>query len=719
MPSFSLESRLDGAVGGKTASALERAFGMRTVGDLLAHYPRRYAKRGELTPISSLPVGEPVTIVAEVRRAHERRMQNRKGSLLEVTISDGHGDLALTFFNQSWRLKDLQPGRRGIFAGKVGEYRGTKQLAHPDYELFDDEATARLTAEANANLPIPIYPATSTIASWQLTKIIALVLDGLGPVPDPLPDELRVRHGLLEAREAIERIHRPDFEDQIERARSTLRMHEAFVLQSALLQQRAFVRALSATRRAPGALQERFDEALPFPRTPDQISVGEQIERDLQGDWPMNRLVQGEVGSGKTLVALRAMLQVAQSGGQSALIAPTEVLAAQHLRSIARMLGPQLAPELMPTLLTGQMPAAERRKAALRVASGQARIVVGTHALLSETTTFADLGLVVVDEQHRFGVEQRESLRAKGSSPHALVLTATPIPRTVAMTVFGDLDVSTIRTMPAGRAGIQTYVAPIAEKPAWFGRVWDRIAEEVAQGRQAFVVCPAIDAEKLTKDDTADEPVPDDAGAARTRWGVVQVADLLSRHPAFSAIRVEMLHGKMPSDEKDAVMQAFARGEVDVLVATTVVEVGVDVPNASTMAILEADRFGVSQLHQLRGRVGRGGVPGLCLLVTEAGAGSPARERVDAVAATLDGFELAEVDLELRGEGDVLGDAQSGARSSLRLLRVVKDADIIAEARIAAEAVLADDPALTRHPGLAAALERRVGMEERAALAKN
>ena len=719
MPSFSLESRLDGAVGGKTASALERAFGMRTVGDLLAHYPRRYAKRGELTPISSLPVGEPVTIVAEVRRANERRMQNRKGSLLEVTISDGHGDLALTFFNQSWRLKDLQPGRRGIFAGKVGEYRGTKQLAHPDYELFDDEATARLTAEANANLPIPIYPATSTIASWQLTKIIALVLDGLGPVPDPLPDELRVRHGLLEAREAIERIHRPDFEDQIERARSTLRMHEAFVLQSALLQQRAFVRALSATRRAPGALQERFDEALPFPRTPDQISVGEQIERDLQGDWPMNRLVQGEVGSGKTLVALRAMLQVAQSGGQSALIAPTEVLAAQHLRSIARMLGPQLAPELMPTLLTGQMPAAERRKAALRVASGQARIVVGTHALLSETTTFADLGLVVVDEQHRFGVEQRESLRAKGSSPHALVLTATPIPRTVAMTVFGDLDVSTIRTMPAGRAGIQTFVAPVAEKPAWFGRVWDRIAEEVAQGRQAFVVCPAIDAEKLTKDDTADEPVPDDAGAARTRWGVVQVADLLSRHPAFSAIRVEMLHGKMPSDEKDAVMQAFARGEVDVLVATTVVEVGVDVPNASTMAILEADRFGVSQLHQLRGRVGRGGVPGLCLLVTEAGAGSPARERVDAVAATLDGFELAEVDLELRGEGDVLGDAQSGARSSLRLLRVVKDADIIAEARIAAEAVLADDPALTRHPGLADALERRVGMEERAALAKN
>ena len=720
MPAFALESRLDGAVGGKTATALAKAFGMRTVGDLLAHYPRRYARRGELTPISSLPVGEPVTIVAEVRRASERRMQNRKGSLLEVVISDGQGELSLTFFNQSWRLKDLQPGRRGVFAGKVGEYRGAKQLAHPDYELFDDEETARLTAEANANLPIPIYPATSSIASWQLRKIVELVLDGLGPVADPLPEELRRRDGLLDARAALERIHRPDFEDQIEQARSTLRMHEAFVLQVALLQQRQFVRALSATRRMPGRLLAEFDESLPFARTPDQVSVGDQISSDLVGDWPMNRLVQGEVGSGKTLVALRAMLQVAESGGQAALIAPTEVLAGQHLRSIARMLGPQLAPELMPTLLTGQMPAAERRKAALRTASGQARIVIGTHALLSETTTFADLGLVVVDEQHRFGVEQRESLRAKGAAPHALVLTATPIPRTVAMTVFGDLDVSTIRTMPEGRAGIETFVAPLAEKPGWFSRVWDRIAEEVSQGHQAFVVCAAIDAEASVKDDTADEPVAVVAGEApRTRWGVAQVIDLLSRHPAFADLRVAPLHGKMPSDEKDAIMQSFARGDIDVLVATTVVEVGVDVANASTMVILEADRFGVSQLHQLRGRVGRGAIAGLCLLVTEAPAGTPARERVDAVASTLDGFALAEVDLDLRGEGDVLGDAQSGVRSSLRLLRVVTDADIIAAARVAAEHVLDEDPALKEHAGLAAALERRLGMEERAALAKN
>ena len=415
------------------------------------------------------------------------------------------------------------------------------------------------------------------------------------------------------------------------------------------------------------------------------------------------------------------MLQVAETGGQSALIAPTEVLAGQHVRSIARMLGPDLAPELMPTLLTGQQGAADRRRAALRVASGQSLIVIGTHALLSDSTTFADLGLVVVDEQHRFGVEQRETLRAKGSSPHALVLTATPIPRTVAMTVFGDLDVSTIRTMPAGRAGIETFVAPVGEKPAWFERVWQRAAEEVGKGHQVFVVCPAIDAEatgKAATDDTVEAP-PVEGESARERWGVVQVERLLASRPDFASLRVAILHGRMPGDEKDATMRAFADGQIDVLVATTVIEVGVDVPNASTMVILDADRFGVSQLHQLRGRVGRGGVPGLCLLVTEAASGTPARARVEAVAATLDGFELAEVDLELRGEGDVLGDIQSGARSSLRLLRVVTDAPLIAEARAEAEAILSADPELALHTGLARAIDRRLDVEDRAALARN
>ncbi len=721
MPVLTLETRLVDALGAATAKLFERAFGMDTVADLLTHYPRRYARRGELTPIDSLPLGEQVTIVAEVRSVSSRSMKQRRGSILEVVISDGAGALVLTFFNQSWRQNDLQVGRQGIFSGKVGVFKGHQQLAHPDYQLFEDVDLARLTAEANQNTPIPIYPATSTVATWQVQKAVADVLGKLGDVADPLPEEFRLAQGLLDMRTALQRIHAPDFIDQVDAARRTLRMHEAFVLQTALLQQRQFVRAMSATARRPGALLAAFDESLPFARTPDQIAVGDRISADLAGDWPMNRLVQGEVGSGKTLVALRAMLQVAESGGQSALIAPTEVLAAQHVRSIARMLGPQLAPELMPTLLTGQLPAAERRKAALRAASGQARIVVGTHALLSASTTFADLGLIVVDEQHRFGVEQRETLRAKGTAPHVLVLTATPIPRTVAMTVFGDLDVSTIRTMPAGRAGIATHVAPLAEKPAWFARVWERVVEEVAAGHQVFVVCAAIDAEATGKDakDAADEAPVLEGEQPRTRWGVVQVREMLAQLPAYDALRVETLHGRMPGEQKDAVMQAFARGEIDVLVATTVVEVGVDVPNASTMVILEADRFGVSQLHQLRGRVGRGAVPGLCLLVTEAPAGSPARSRVDAVAATTDGFALAEVDLELRGEGDVLGEAQSGARTSLRLLRVVADADLIALARAAAEQVLDEDPALLRHPGLAAAIERRVGQQERAALAKN
>lgn len=721
MPPVTLETRLEGVVGGKTASALSRAFGMSTVGDLVDHYPRRYARRGELTPIASLPIGEQVTIVAEVRSVSSRAMRNRTGSLLEVVISDGAGTVSLTFFNQAWRQNALVVGRQGIFSGKVGEFKGQVQFAHPDYQLFDDEDVARLTAAAHQNEPIPIYPATAAVSSWQIAQTMKVVLDTLEGVPDPLPEPFRREHHLLDARTAIERIHRPEFPDQVEAARDTLRMHEAFVLQAALLQSRQFVRALSAMSRPAGDLLSRFDAALPFQRTPDQVSVGTQIAADLEGAWPMNRLVQGEVGSGKTLVALRAMLQVAQSGGQSALIAPTEVLAGQHVRSIARMLGPELAPELMPILLTGQMPAAERRKAALRAAAGQARIIVGTHALLSESTTFADLGLVVVDEQHRFGVEQRETLRAKGTAPHVLVLTATPIPRTVAMTVFGDLDVSTIRTLPVGRAGITSHVAPLAEKPGWFGRVWDRVAEEVAGGHQAFVVCAAIDAEATAKagaEAGADAP-PLEGEQERTRWGVVQVHALLSAHPAYADIRVEILHGKMPGEQKDAVMQAFARGEIDVLVATTVVEVGVDVANASAMVILEADRFGVSQLHQLRGRVGRGAVSGICLLVTEAPAGSPARSRVEAVAATTDGFALAEVDLELRGEGDVLGDAQSGVRSSLRLLRVVTDADIISIARSAAEHLLAEDPALLRHEGLAAAISRRVGQQERAALAKN
>ncbi|MGD2202007.1 ATP-dependent DNA helicase RecG [Microbacterium maritypicum] len=723
--SLTLDSSLEDALGAASAKTLGRAFGMQSVGDLLAHYPRRYADPGELTPIRDLPLGETVTIVAEVLSSSFRRMRNRPGAMVDVVIGDGIGRMSLTFFAKNvgaaeWRSKDLAVGRRGVFSGKVGEFNGVTQFAHPEYELFDDEDSARRSADARAAVPIPIYPATSTIQTWQIARLIGRVLDDLAEAPDPLTAEIREREELLTAREALELVHRPRTRNDIDPAVRTLRMHEALTLQTALLQQRDAIRALSATSRpaSAGGLLERFDASLPYTLTPDQETVGRQIAADLVGAWPMNRLVQGEVGSGKTLVALRAMLQVAESGGQAALIAPTEVLAGQHLRSIAKMLGPDLAPLLMPTLLTGQMPAAERRKAALRVASGQALIVVGTHALLGEKTTFADLGLVVVDEQHRFGVEQREALRAKGSSPHALVLTATPIPRTVAMTVFGDLDTSVIRTMPAGRAGIESFVAPLAEHPGWFNRVWERAAEEIAQGRQVFAVCAAIDTTKKTAE-AGEQPALAPEGASGPRWGVVQLDEALATHPTLGGLRRAVLHGRMPSDEKDAVMQSFARGDIDLLLATTVIEVGVDVPNASTMIVLDADRFGVSQLHQLRGRVGRGGVPGLCLLVTEAEAGSLARDRVDAVAATLDGFALAEVDLELRGEGDVLGAAQAGVRSSLKLLRVVKDAGLIARARELAEGILSTDPDLADHPGLREAIARRVSDEDRAALAKN
>lgn len=723
--SLTLDSSLEDALGATPAKTLDRAFSMKTVGDLLSHYPRRYADPGELTPIRELPIGETVTIVAEVLSSSARAMRNRRGAMVDVVIGDGIGKMSLTFFAKNlgaakWRSEDLAVGRRGVFSGKVGEFNGMTQFAHPEYELFDDEDAARRRADARAAVLIPIYPATSTLQTWQIAKFITRVLDGLGEVPEPLTAEVRTREELLTAREALEQIHRPQTRNDIDPAVRTLRMHEALTLQTALLQQRDAVRSLSATARPakPGGLLERFDASLPYDLTPDQQTVGVQIADDLVGSWPMNRLVQGEVGSGKTLVALRAMLQVAESGGQAALIAPTEVLAGQHLRSIAKMLGPQLGPLVMPTLLTGQMPAAERRKAALRVASGQALIVVGTHALLGEKTTFADLGLVVVDEQHRFGVEQREALRAKGSSPHALVLTATPIPRTVAMTVFGDLDTSVIRTMPKGRAGIESFVAPLAEHPGWFNRVWERAAEEIAQGRQVFAVCAAIDTTKKTAE-AGEQPVVPPEGASGPRWGVVQLDEALETHPKLGGVRRAVLHGRMPSDEKDAIMQAFARGEIDLLVATTVIEVGVDVPNASTMIVLDADRFGVSQLHQLRGRVGRGGVPGLCLLVTEAEAGSVARERVDAVAATLDGFALAEVDLDLRGEGDVLGAAQAGVRSSLKLLRVVKDSGLIVRARELAEGILAEDPDLEKNPGLRSAIERRVSDDDRAALAKN
>ncbi len=711
-----LDDKLANALGGRTASAFEKAFGLTTVGDLLQHYPRRYARRGELTALSELSglIGgddDNVTIVAEVLETRERPMRARGGSLLEVRISDGKGVLSLTFFNQAWRSKDLRPGVRGIFAGKVTDYRGTLQLAHPDYELFEGDHADEASAKAWAELPIPIYPATSTVASWQVQKAIGVVLDTLPALDDPVPGDVRSARKLVPFAKALELIHRPQKDADWGAARKALRFQEAFVLQAALLRQRAESRATQATARPAGAMLESFDAALPFQRTGDQRAVGEAITADLESGLPMNRLVQGEVGSGKTLVALRAMLAVAESGGQSALLAPTEVLAHQHYRSIVATLGPELTARLKPAILTGQLPTAERKKALLAAVSGGAHIVVGTHALLSDNVEFFDLGLVVVDEQHRFGVEQRETLRRKGQTPpHVLVLTATPIPRTVAMTVFGDLDVSTIAELPAGRTPIASHVVPLAEKPGWAGRIWQRLGEELAEGRQGFVVCPAISATQV------ETPVVEPAESTAPPANVEETLELVRAQ--LPDRRIEPLTGRMTGEEKDTTMRAFAAGEIDVLVATTVIEVGVDVPNASTMVVLDADRFGVSQLHQLRGRVGRGGVPGLCLFVTRAEEETLARDRVEAVAATLDGFELAQKDLELRQEGDVLGRVQSGGRSSLRLLRVAKDGELIGEARELADGILTEDPTLAAHPALRDALDRRLDESSQAFLSK-
>ena len=725
-----LAVRLERVVGGATAKAFERAFGHRTVGDLLTHYPRRYAKRGELTPIQGLREGEDVTLVATVQRSSERRMANRKGSLLEVTITDGIGTLALTFFNQSWRLRELAPGARGLFAGKVGSYRGQLQLAHPDYELFEERAAPIIDpdeARAWADLPIPVYPATGSLPSWKIAKAVGVALDVLpAELPDPVPIEIAAERGLVPFRDALERIHRPRQDADWRTARESLRYQEALVLQTALVQRRDRLRAAHAVPRRGGPLLERFDAALPFALTQDQRAAGDAIAADLASERPMNRLVQGEVGSGKTLVAIRAMLAVAESGGQSALLAPTEVLAQQHVRSIARTLGPDLAARLRPVLVTGRMPAADRKRALLAVASGQSRIVVGTHALFGEKVSFADLGLVVVDEQHRFGVEQRDALRAKAgaASPHLLVLTATPIPRTVAMTVFGDLDVTTIAELPAGRAPIESFVVPLAERPAWEARVWQRMSEELEQGRQAFVVCPSIDAKAAEEGEDwgqSGSPIPERGSAASESNGpapdhaapatVVDTLASLEANPLLAGRRIRALHGRMTGEEKDDVMAAFAAGAIDVLVATTVIEVGVDVPNASMMVVLDADRFGVSQLHQLRGRVGRGGLPGLALFVTRAPEGTLARERVDAVASTLDGFVLAERDLALRHEGDVLGAAQSGRRSGLKLLSAATDGELIAQAREDAIGIVAEDPDLERHRALGEAIVRRIDDE--------
>src|SRR5215469_5399585 len=710
-------------VGDKAAKRLASALDLHTVGDLLGYYPRRYDKRGELTDLAGLRDGDYVTVQAEVAKTYVRKMNSRSGSIFEAIVTDGRGQLTLTFFGhgrQDFRQRALSPGVRGLFSGQVSSFRGKRQLTHPEYELLGSGSSGA-RAEEFANELIPVYRASAQLQSWKIADSVRVALDVLDVPDDPLPAQMRARLGLCGYADALRGIHRPVDQADVHRARTRLKWDEAFALQVLLAQRRLAAMSYSATPRPPVecGLLAAFDAALPFDLTAGQLKAGAVISADLARDHPMHRLLQGEVGSGKTVIALRAMLQVIDAAGQAALLAPTEVLAQQHFRSISSLLGPlgmagQLGGAVHATrltLLTGSLGAAARRKALLEAASGGAGIVIGTHALLEDRVQFADLGLVVIDEQHRFGVEQRDALRDKAGDgrPHMLVMTATPIPRTVAMTVFGDLDVSTLTELPAGRSPISTHVVPVAERPNYMARTWARIKEEVAAGRQAYVVCPRIGG-----DDPADSDDVTDSDAEtenRPPLAVLDVAAELASGP-LAGLRLAILHGRLASEEKEKVMLAFADGMVDVLITTTVIEVGVDVPNAVVMVIMDADRFGVSQLHQLRGRVGRGRDPGLCLLVTAVAEAAPARARLDAVAGTTDGFALSRIDLEQRREGDVLGTAQAGRKSSLRLLQLLRDEDLIGQARDEAIQLVDQDPALAGQPGLASAVRALVEAEE-------
>ena len=719
-----LDTSLTKVLGDKTAKALDKAFGLTTVGELLEHYPRRYVVRGELSDIAELEDGEETTVLAEIASVNLRRASGR--TILEVVVTDGSAKMWLTFFNQPWREKELRVGRSGMFAGKVGLFNGKRQLSHPDYQLIPDGSDVDEAIAGFAGKFLPVYPSASKLPSWKIAQCVEIVLESLETTPDYLSEEICARYQFPALDDAIRFIHQPPSLEDAARSRERLTFDEALLLQLLLAQrkaQMADIETVARTLRPEGLVQE-FESMLPFSFTEGQNEVNSEIADDMAKPHPMHRLLQGEVGSGKTVVALRAMLIAVDNGGQAALLAPTEVLAQQHFATIKKILGSlaeagTLAGSLLGThvvLLTGSMTNAAKKDALTRIKSGDAGIVIGTHALLSAGVEFDDLALVVVDEQHRFGVEQRDALRAKAKyPPHVLVMTATPIPRSVAMTIFCDLEVSTLRQLPSGRAPITTHLIPLDLKPHYLERAWERVREEVEKGHQVYIVAPRISATEVEGSGMTAR----DLEIARMMDGGVAVEESLeSKAPMASVeelapelalgplhgLKVAPLHGRQTVELKDATMKAFSHGEIDVLVATTVIEVGVDVPNASMMVIMDADRFGVSQLHQLRGRVGRGAVPGLCLMVTRAQDGSATMERLLAVAGTLDGFELSRIDLEQRSEGDVLGKSQSGMKSHLRLLKVLRDEPLIEKARELALSLIAGDPELTKMPQLAMAV---------------
>ena len=682
--------------------------------------------------------------------------------------------MKLSFFNAWTAAREIREGETMMFSGRVGIYRGEYTLTNPHYALLSKDASGADVTDA-ATAPVPVYRAPVKLPTDRISGYMAQLLEKvpLKELEDPVPYTIRRARKVPSLEWTYRALHTPDSEDTWRAAQAQMRYREAFVLQSALARLRS-VRAAHLTQPRPaveGGLADQLLEVLPYELTEGQQKVGAEIAADLSSESPMNRLLQGDVGSGKTVVALRAMLQVADAGGQSAMLAPTEVLAEQHLRSVLDILGDMAAPEDSDTddsaagsaagsaegipagngedsrrvrvrLLTASMGTRAKRKVLQELADGTAQIVIGTHALLSDEVSFHDLGLVVVDEQHRFGVEQRDGLRGTdGALPHRLVMTATPIPRTVAMTVFGDLDVSVLDTLPAGRQKISTHVVPLAEKPAWASRLWRRAREEIDAGHQVYVVVPKIgeDGDSLEEGAAffgASSLNGAGTGAGNSAQGyfgqggnassdgkvqltsVASMYSYLSAEDALVGVRIGTLHGRMDPAEKTSVMTAFERGEIDLLISTTVIEVGVNVPNATLMIIMDADRFGISGLHQLRGRVGRGGYAGTCLLVTRQEEGGVSRERLDAVASTTDGFELSRIDLAQRREGDILGAAQSGSKSTLRFLRALADADIIERAREDARSVVEKDPTLAKHPSLARTIDRALDADREAFLGR-
>ena len=745
-------------VGKRTAAQLAKQ-GVETGGDLLRLLPRRYDTWGDLTDMRTLVKGEQATIQAQIVRASSRRTRSgRAPALMEATVTDGVSTMDVVQFGAAGQMRaratQLAPGTTVLMSGKVGLHRGRRQLSNPRLYVLDELDEAE--REALLARPMPIYSGTEALPSWSVGKAVRTVLDQLEPgdVPDPLPEDLRRQAGLIDAYTAYRWVHRPDDAHQWKAARTRLRHEEALVLQVALAQRRAHHEATRTAvawpePEATGSLRADLDAALPYDLTAGQVRVGQEITTDLARTVPMQRLLQGDVGSGKTLVALRAMLQVVGGGGQAALLAPTEVLAAQHHSSLEAVLGPlgrlgMLGGAERATrvhLLTGSTPAAQRRRVLADLAAGEPAIVVGTHALLSETVQIPFLGLVVVDEQHRFGVAQRDALRERGGvtdpvtgqrhTPHLLVMTATPIPRTVAMTVFGDLVTSVLDELPVGRSPVTTHLVPWS-RTSWVEGIWRRAAKEVAAGGRVYVVCPRIeggddepqqgdapasdagtDAERASGLLELDEPAP---RPDRPLASVEEWRQRLEAEPALERIGVGVLTGRMSSEDKASAMMGFASGATPVLVSTTVIEVGVDVPEASMMVILDADRFGLSQLHQLRGRVGRGERESVCVAVTGVEVGTTAFHRLKAFASTTDGFALAEADLDLRSEGDVLGASQSGRTSGLDLLRVTRDARLIATARRQAERIVDDDPQLREHRALAAAIVERLDEEAQAFL---